>query len=406
MNDEIREALAWNTQLSDSVQAYETLIDARWDLEAGVHELDSAAAGIEQLTASVEQVAEEARILERDLGVAHDGLSRWAQVDTELAQDSAQWSVTMQTMVETVTTLTEKVKAVGGMVQVVTDVADATNLLALNAAIEAARAGDAGRGFAVVADEVRALAQRTKAATGDAMAVLEQVTASTNQTHKALGQARDGTADTTQRENQAFRDLQTLASTLSELLPAVQASMIAVGEQHGALDALTVNLATLQTAFHSTIDAFTDAGHYLAHAVESARAQRQQRLSESTLSIPVRLYLSVADHQLWRYQIYRAFADKVPVDVEKASDFHACRLGMTLDQLAAEVGNDSAYRTITEQHQAFHAMAAHLAQQANTHAERDHGLFHKWLTHGQDLAAKLEAWAKQWEEQDLLKANA
>ncbi|PSR32450.1 MAG: hypothetical protein C7B44_15360 [Sulfobacillus thermosulfidooxidans] len=73
------------------------------------------------------------------------------------------------------------------------------------------------------------MAQRTKAATGDAMAVLEQVTASTNQTHKALGQARDGIADTTQRENQAFRDLQTLASTLSELLPAVQASMIAVG---------------------------------------------------------------------------------------------------------------------------------------------------------------------------------
>ncbi len=75
---------------------------------------------------------------------------------------------------------------IGGVVQLIRDIAGQTNLLALNATIEAARAGDAGKGFAVVASEVKNLAGQTAKATEEIATQVNDMQAVTLATAAAI----------------------------------------------------------------------------------------------------------------------------------------------------------------------------------------------------------------------------
>ncbi len=110
-------------------------------------------------------------------------ISRQAATSAELARAA---SVAAGDADTTISALTQSAHQVGQIVELISTIAQRTNLLALNASIEAARGGEAGRGFAVVASEVKELAAQTSKATEEVSQQIRAIQESTSASVAAL----------------------------------------------------------------------------------------------------------------------------------------------------------------------------------------------------------------------------
>jgi methyl-accepting chemotaxis protein len=180
-------------------------------------QMELVATAVNEVTYGVQDVAKNAEHAAREMRDAEAQAQQGqVNIDSSLRQIE-HLSSTINQAVEVIRTLSSQSTQIGGVLEVISSIAEQTNLLALNAAIEAARAGEQGRGFAVVADEVRLLAQRTQKSTAEIQGMIERLQSHSDAAVKVIADSSRASQLTIEQANQAGQSLSSISQALRNL---------------------------------------------------------------------------------------------------------------------------------------------------------------------------------------------
>jgi methyl-accepting chemotaxis protein len=207
---------------------------------------------ISELLATSRQIAESARrvaeIADQTATAARSGDLTVAKGHESIAGIRRQVDVIVHHMLD----LGKKSQQIGSVLEIVSELAEQTNILAINATIEAAGAGDAGRRFGVVADEIRKLADRVGGSTKEIRGLIDDVRSAVNttvMTTESGSKAVEAGADQFGRVAAAFGQISSQVATTTEAAKEIELS---TKQQATAVEQVNVAITNVSQASKET----------------------------------------------------------------------------------------------------------------------------------------------------------
>ncbi|MCL2123627.1 MAG: methyl-accepting chemotaxis protein [Desulfovibrionaceae bacterium] len=243
--------------------------------EAQRERVESTATAMNEMNTTVLEVARNAGHASEQSEETHKKADSGSELVNKVVRSINGVNTVALSLQDNMAELGKQAESIGGVMNVISDIADQTNLLALNAAIEAARAGEAGRGFAVVADEVRKLAEKTMQATQEVGSNIQAIQNSARTNISEVTNAVKNIGEATELANasgSALHEIVELASSTSSVVASIAT---AAEEESATSDEINKALDEVNRIVTETTSAMTEASsavHDLAQTAQQLKS--------------------------------------------------------------------------------------------------------------------------------------
>ncbi|WP_354622712.1 methyl-accepting chemotaxis protein [Psychromonas sp. MME2] len=251
----------------------------RASVDRQYHEIESVVTAVNEMSATAlevakasEQTASETEAMSVNVKTGEESLSKAMTYVNNMSQES-------QLAKQAVAKVAESSTNISKILEVISAIADQTNLLALNAAIEAARAGEQGRGFAVVADEVRTLASKTQSSTSEISKLIDSLQGEVKSASKIIDQGADGALLAVEQTQSALHSLNTIVSQIEAVSSQVTHIATAAEEQSAVTEEVNRNITGISDSA-SELARLADEAQQSSMSLAELVVQQDQQLKK------------------------------------------------------------------------------------------------------------------------------